>query len=221
MPPWRIRRTRVDAVTHPRNHNRGPIGPLDPNEPPPWEPELKRDDVLDAYAAAAALRSMGMEIDAAAIKFFATVDGGLVHRAVAPLLLFRWGDVLDFVGRTSPPNLLNRKKALEYIRSRGVPLGDNQLVTFANCSRGPDHIIIGREAYYSIEDTDELEGLDTWIEKRKAMPTRSYAPKYKPRNATRRCPKDHPCGIGPKHRDCEKHNFALCNFAHLPDRPDS
>jgi hypothetical protein len=45
-----------------KNHNKGPIGPLDPDQPPPAVPILKRHHRLRAKEAVEALRSMGVEI---------------------------------------------------------------------------------------------------------------------------------------------------------------
>jgi hypothetical protein len=46
-----------------KNHNRGPIGPLDPDEPPPYDPSLRPDDNISIWEVVKALQSMGVPIE--------------------------------------------------------------------------------------------------------------------------------------------------------------
>jgi hypothetical protein len=198
-----------------RNHNKGPIGPLDPDEPPPWG-RFRRDDVVDPASAVKALRSMGVEIQKEDFDYWAATGTGPPYRAVVSSKTYRWGELLDSLAHMPRSPVLSRKRAVEYLRSLGWEGTEDTLRQLASGGAGPPYIRLGRQAFYKPEELEE------WYEDRKARkvpPPSFYAPKYKPRYAQRRCPADHElCGTV-KHMDCQKYARALCNFTHLPDRP--
>jgi hypothetical protein len=200
-----------------KGHNKGPIGPLDPNEPPPWEPELKRDDVLDEGSAIAALRSMGVEIEKTDFDYWAATGSGPPHSFVATHRKYHWGALLDSLAHLPRPPVITREQAVEYLQSLGWEGTEDTVRQLASGGKGPPYIRLGRQTFYKPEELEE------WYEDRKARkvpPPSFYAPKYKPRDAQRRCPADHTlCGTV-KHSDCEKYARALCHFTHLPERRD-
>jgi hypothetical protein len=208
-----------------RCHNKGPIGPLDPDAPPPHDPGLKRHEIVDATEAILALRSMGCEVTEADLEYSLARNAGPPFRAPLGEKSFTWGDILDWAGRTTPVPELNRKEAAEFLRGLGCqvtettlenlrPLrdpDDGEFVIAAN--RSPPFQVRGRRAFYTEED------LRKWAEVRMAsnIPPPSYhAPKrYKPRNVERRCPPRYDLCMTVKHERCEKYPRAQCHFTHL------
>jgi hypothetical protein len=195
------------------NHNRGPIGPLDANEPPPLDPGLRRDEEVDAANAVLALRSMGVEITERHLDYWRAEGAGPAYREATGKKFYAWGDILDWAGRRLPVGKLNRKEATEYIRSLGYPIGTTVLSQLLY-AKGPRFVRRGRDCYYAPEDLDE------WVKERKARaPHHSTIPKYKPRYAQRRCPDHYEDCPNVRHEKCAKYARALCHFTHLPDRP--
>ena len=110
-----------------KNRNRGPIGPLDPNEPPPYDPKMRRDEIVDAHYAVLLLRSMGVEISEKDLEYRNASGEGPSYIEAPGQKFYFWGDILDWTGRTPPIPLLNRKQATEYICSLGYPIGPTVL----------------------------------------------------------------------------------------------
>jgi hypothetical protein len=218
------------------NHNRGPIGPLDPNEPPPWDPEMRPDDILNGREVVKALRSMDVPITERDLESYHQFGEGPVHITAPGQRRYKWGDIVNWAARTFPPPL-NRKQATEYIRTLGYPIGYTVLsqVRYARAG-GPPFIKRGRDTFY------DPEALREWVEERKAAGRRHAAPpKYLPLYATRRCPQGVDLGLREtvevlialnhmpepehkgcpfvKHERCAKYARALCNLIHLPLDP--
>lgn len=57
-----------------------------------------------------------------------------------------------------------RPDATQYVREKGVPMGDGGLKDLANRGRGPRYSIINGRAVYTDAD------LDAWIEQQCALP---------------------------------------------------
>ena len=203
-----------------RNHNRGPIGPLDPDEPPPLDPGIRPREEVTIAQAARLLRSMGAKIGDRDIEYAIENGTGPMHTVVlARERKVVWRDILEWSKSAFPrEDELTRKEAIEYLHSIGCPMSNVTLQQLGH--RGPHYRVIeGRNSYYRKVDLDE------WWAKRKATwPTQSFAPKYRPLNSTSKCPDDHRAeGHCPniKHPDCSKYSRALCNVMHLPVRPGS
>jgi hypothetical protein len=206
-----------------RNHNKGPIGPLDPDEPPPWEPDLRRDQYLDGLTLIEVLRSMGVDIDKRELEYL--FAKGLPCMERPGKKLYQLGPVLDFLACTPPISRLTRKEAVEYLHSIGCPMSDTTLQQLPRQPKveegeedplryGPPYEIERRNAYYRKEDLDKW-----WKERKATWPTRSFAPKYRPLNSRRQCPSWHKGCPNVPHERCKKFPRALCNVQHLPVRP--
>lgn len=226
-----------------KNHNRGPIGPLDPDVPPPHDPSLRRHHTLEAKEAVEALQSMGVQINERDLEYYHSIGEGPWHTAAPGQRSYTWGDVLDWAARTLPAPL-NRKQATKYIcEELGYPIGPTVLSQLIYTkAKGPRYVQRGRDTYYT------REACEKWVEEMKAAgPRRSTKPKYLPLYAKRRCP----AGFDPtealkyisastllavwggkspppehkgcpfiKHENCAKFPRALCNLVHLPPDPD-
>ena len=201
-----------------RNHNKGPIGPLDPDQPPPRDPGIRPHEKLTIAEAIRMLRSMGCIIGDRDVEYAIHSGGGPMHFLVVEQRMVEWGEFLRWASRTFPREELTRKQAVEYLHSIGCPMSNVTLQQLGH--RGPPYRVIeGRNSYYRKEDLDEW-----WKERKATWPTQSFAPKYRPLNSTSRCPDDHRAeGHCPniKHPDCSKYARALCNVMHLPVRPGS
>ena len=198
-------------------HNKGPIGPLDPNEPPPLEPEIRREDEIGADYAVMLLRSMGVEVSVKDLEYWhASNEGPMYRQMYEPPKLYRWGDVQDWAARTPPVPKLNRKQAEEYTRSLGDHVTPHTLPQLMYLAQGPRLPFErrGRGVYYAPEDCEKrVEEIKAW------GPRHSTAPKFnKPRNARRHCPQNYKDCPNVPHEKCAKYARALCNFTHLPDR---
>jgi hypothetical protein len=102
-----------------RGHNKGPIGPLDPDEQTWFTRDLKPDDILNGAEVIAAFRSMGCEIERQDLDYWAASEGGPIHGMAPGQRLYRWGEVLAWFGRTLPRPELTRKEAAEFLRGLG------------------------------------------------------------------------------------------------------
>jgi hypothetical protein len=226
-----------------KNHNKGPIGPLDPNEPPPSDPYLRRHHILKAKEAVEALRSMGSPITERDFEYYHASGEGPMHTVAPGQRHYEWGHVLDWAAHTLPVPLLKRKQATKYIcEELGYPIGPTVLSQLIYTEeKGPPFVHRGRDTFYARED------LEKWVEKRKAAePRHSNAPKYLPLYAKRRCPEgivldssaavralvaashmrgwkepppEHKGCPWVKHEKCAKYPRALCNLIHLPLDP--
>jgi hypothetical protein len=224
-----------------KNHNKGPIGPLDPNEPPPSDPYLRRHHILKAKEAVEALRSMGSPITERDFEYYHSSGEGPMHTVAPGQRHYEWGHVLDWAAHTFPVPLLKRKQATKYIcEELGYPIGPTVLSQLIYTEeKGPPFVHRGRDTFYARED------LEKWVEKRKAAePRHSNAPKYLPLYAKRQCPQGYDPKvlevISPhvllaawggreppkhkgcpwvKHEKCAKYPRALCNLIHLPLDP--
>ena len=97
-----------------KNHNKGPIGPLDRDEPCPLDPNLRwyhRLTIADAYRA---LHSMGVELKDQEIGRAIAEGTGPRHTVVGQRIV-DWGEILNWASRTFPKEKLTRKEAVEYI----------------------------------------------------------------------------------------------------------
>jgi hypothetical protein len=222
-----------------KNHNRGPIGPLDPNEPPP---KTRREDRLRARELVKVLQSMGVEITERDLEYYHASGEGPPHTMAPGQRTYTLGEALDWTGHTFPVPELNRKEATKYIcEELGYYIGPTVLSQLAySKSGGPPFVIRGRDAYYT------KEGCKKWVEADRARGARrTPAPRYLPVDATRRCPegylKSFEKGVNPrallratnfrgppeehkrcpfvKHKRCAKYPRALCNLIHLPLDP--
>jgi hypothetical protein len=228
----------VEQQTEQPATNRGPIGPLDPNEPPPYDPEMRRGDILKGWELVKALRSKGVEITERDLERYNAAGEGPIHTTAPGQRYYEWGPSLDWAARTFPHGLLNRKQATDYIRTLGYPIGYTVLsqVRYARAG-GPLFIKQGRDTFY------DPEALRKWVEERNAAGRRhATPPKYLPLYAKRKCPEDpldDPAPVSlllaanggkmppPEHKDCPfvKHERcarfprALCNLIHLPLDP--
>jgi hypothetical protein len=229
----------TDAV---KGHNKGPIGPLDPDQPPPAVPILKRHHRLRAKEAIEALRSMGVEITERDLEYYHARGEGPPHAMAPGQREYIWGHVLDWTAHTFPVPKLNRKQATKYIcEELGYPIGPTVLSQLIYTpGRGPRYINQGRDTYYT------KEALEEWVEEDRARgPRHSTAPKYLPLYAKRRCPAgtafmdpdmaaytlalvatlgtrplpEHKGCPWVKHPDCASRPRALCNLIHLPLDP--
>jgi hypothetical protein len=192
-----------------RGHNKGPIGPLDSEPPWPW----RRNDVMTVADATDLLREMGAHIGDRDIEQAIAEGTGPSHNIKSLVRTICLGDAIDWSRRhIRKDNELNRKEATEYIRSLGYQISDTALQQSPN---GLPFVNRGRDTIYTKEDCRE------WVEKKiaRGLPSGTYAPKYKPPWARRRCPCHYEHCPTVKHEDCKKYAQALCNVAHLPDRP--
>ena len=226
-------------------HNKGPIGPLDPDMPPPSDPRLRRHHTLEAKEAVEALQSMGVPISERDLEYYHSIGEGPWHTVAPGQRTYTWGDILKWAGRTFPAPL-NRKQATKYFcEELGYPIGSTVLSQLMyEKEKGPPYINLGRDTYYT------KEALEKWVEQRKAAgPRHSTAPKYLPLYATRQCLSGYEGEEEPpelmlarlkvavaigrdvapqpghkgcpfvKHERCAKYPRALCNFIHLPLDP--
>jgi hypothetical protein len=191
------------------SHNKGPIGPLDPEPPWPW----RRDDVFPVAEATQILREMGADIGDRDIEQ-AIADGSGLQHIVKGVRHIRLGEAIDWSRRyVRKDNELTRKEATEYIRSLGYQISDTAL------QQRPNHLPFvtrGRDTIYTKEDCQE------WVKQkidRGLPPPGAYAPKYKPPHTRRRCPYHYELCPTVKHERCKKHAQAWCNVVHLPDDP--
>jgi hypothetical protein len=159
------------------------------------------------------LRKMGADIGDRDIEQ-AIADGtGPDHNIRGWVRTIRLGDAIDWSRRhVRKDNELNRREATEYIRSLGYQISDTTLQQLQ--SRIP-FVTRGRDTIYTKEDCRE------WVEAKRArgLPPGTYAPKYKPPWARKRCPLGYELCPTVKHEQCKKYAQALCNVAHLPDPP--
>jgi hypothetical protein len=81
-----------------KNHNKGPIGPLDPDQPPPAVPILKRHHRLRAKEAVEALRSMGVEITEKDFEYYHSIGEGPMHTAAPGQREYTWDAILNWPG---------------------------------------------------------------------------------------------------------------------------
>ena len=81
-----------------KNHNKGPIGPLDPDQPPPAVPILKRHHRLRAKEAVEALRSMGVEITEKDFEYYHSIGEGPMHTAAPGQREYTWDAILNRPG---------------------------------------------------------------------------------------------------------------------------
>jgi hypothetical protein len=212
-----------------RGHNKGPIGPLDPDAPPPWDPGLRRHEILNITDAISALRSMGCEVTRKDLEYSLACNTGPPYKAPLGEKTFTWGDILDWTGRTRPTPELTRKEAVKFLQGLGCQITQTTLENLASApphrrdgefviaaNRSPPYEVRGRRAFYTEEH------LRKWAEVRKASnipPPSFHTPKrYRPRHVTKRCPDHHKGCPTVKHEDCEKYAQALCHVAHLPRR---
>ena len=206
-----------------KNHNKGPIGPLDRDPPWPWT----RNDVLQVSEVTRILREMGADIRDRDIEEAIAegtgppqhVDGTgpawLRPRSVRNVSL---GEAIDWSQRAfRREDVLTRKQATEFIRSLGYPISDSTLQQNMY-GAGPKLRFVrpnNRTARYTEEDCR------AWVEECMALDLSpgSFAPKKHKPSTRRRCPSDYKlCGIV-RHEKCAKYVRALCNFTHLQDRP--
>jgi hypothetical protein len=225
-----------------KGHNKGPIGPLDPDQPPPAVPILKRHHRLRAQEAVEALRSMGSPITERDLEYYHSIGEGPPHAMAPGQREYTWGHVLDWTAHTFPAPM-NRKQATKYIcEELGHPIGPTVLSQLIYTpGRGPRYINQGRDTYYT------KEALEEWVKEDRARgPRHSTAPKYLPLYAKRRCPRgyehlladesipvklllaawggkppppEHKECPWVKHEKCAKYPRALCNLIHLPLDP--
>ena len=66
-------------------------------------------------------------------------------------------------------NLLNRKQAADYLKSRGLKLSKQTLAIKAMSGKGPRYALIGRTAYY------QQEWLDEWLDSQLKPSAHSFA----------------------------------------------
>jgi hypothetical protein len=202
-----------------RKHNKGPIGPLDPDEPPPFDPGLRRQERLTVADATRALRSLGVRIRDRDIERSIREGTGPLHTVVGSKLV-EWGEALDWASRTYPnDDELTRKEATEYLHGIGCPLSDVTLQQLGH--RGPPFRFVGEglNVWYKIEDLDKW-----WAERKATWPAQSFAPKFRPLNCRSRCPDSHRADDhcpNVRHPNCAKYPRALCNVIRLPVRPGS
>jgi hypothetical protein len=202
-------------MTGVKGHNKGPIGPLDPDQPPPYDPEIRREEFWDVHYIVTALRSMGCDISVVDFNYWASTGTGPAYTRGENNRRYQWGTVLEFLKTAERRPELTRPEAAKHLRSLGYDVTVDMLRQMASgAGNGPPHQRRGKWAYYVIEE------LEKWARERKAPPKSFYAPRcYKPRDAVKRCPADYKlCGTV-KHKKCEKYARALCNFSHLRERP--
>jgi len=136
-----------------KNHNKGPIGPLDPDEPPPYDPEMRREEFIDVHYAIATLRSMGCDIDKADFDYWEVTGTGPLSTATLANKRYEWGSLLNFLKDATRRPVLTRKEATELIRNLGYPITDTTLQQ-NRYGAGPKlpfkHGVAGR-AYYAEE----------------------------------------------------------------------
>jgi hypothetical protein len=203
-----------------KGHNKGPIGPLDPDEPPPLDPGIRPHEKVTIAQATRLLRSMrGVEIGDRDVEYAIENGTGPSHFVVIEKREVEWGEFLRWASSAFPREVeLTRKEAVEYLNSIGCPMSKVTLQQLGQ--RGPPYRTVeGRNSYYRKEDLDEW-----WAKAKATWPTQSFTPKYRPLNSKSRCPEDHRVeGHCPniKHPDCSKYSRALCNVMHLPVRPGS
>ena len=163
----RTRRPRYTPVPHSPvgrvRDNKGPIGPLDPNEPPPWDPGMQRHEFVDAYEAVKLLQSMGCNLTQKDLEYSIACNAGPSYREAQGKKTFMWGEVLDWSQRTPPVPEFTREEAVEFLRDLGcevtkitlqnlprafyhAPDGTIDCEIVAN--RSPPYEVRGRRAYY-------------------------------------------------------------------------
>lgn len=206
-----------------KNHNKGPIGPLDSEPPEPWS----RHDLLPVSVVTGILREMGADIRDRDIEESIAEGTGPPHTVGAAHEFYGGGgvvrsitlaDAIAWSQRTfRRDDVLTRKQATEFIRGLGYPISDSTLQQNMY-GAGPKLRFTrpnSRTAYYTEEDCR------AWVEECRALGLSpgSFAPKkYKPRT-TRHCPAWHKDCPNVPHKDCAKYARAQCNFVHLQDRP--
>jgi hypothetical protein len=162
---------RAQLTQLPKGHNRGPIGPLDPNEPVRdlHGTKLRPDDVLDRDEAIHILQSMGVPIQRSDLDYFAmTGEGGPLSFEGQGDLSYRWGDLLNWFKTEPELPTINRRQATEYIRGLGYQIEDDGLQALAKHQRGPAYQRFGKEVRYRRED------LDKWVADKKAGKTPKF-----------------------------------------------